>query len=231
MSFLSFLDISLRTANKFYSLGWKSSLVGAFITLIGITLLMWGTRARDHDFEHLRVSQSSKDAADATENAKKIEQENLILRTDLNAAAGEVAKLQTKAANAQRELLELQERFKPRHLTAEQRTHLVALLTKQPKGTIGISSVGSNEEAFVLAQELYSALQEAGWKVEGINMVLLGGPQTTGLFLRVDALDSPLAPLVRVLWGAFQQVGLKTVNQVDPSVEKNKIVLIVAAKP
>jgi len=40
---LSLFDISLKTANKFYSWGWKASLVGATITFIGVGLLMWGT--------------------------------------------------------------------------------------------------------------------------------------------------------------------------------------------
>jgi hypothetical protein len=45
-------DISLATANRFYSLGWGLSVTGAMITLIGVGLLFWGTRVRDRDFEH-----------------------------------------------------------------------------------------------------------------------------------------------------------------------------------
>ena len=45
-------NISLETANKFYTFGWAASLGGAAITLTGVLFLMWGTRVRDIDFEH-----------------------------------------------------------------------------------------------------------------------------------------------------------------------------------
>lgn len=80
MSFLSFLDISLETANKFYSWGWKASFFGAAITLIGVILLMWGTRVRDHDFEsqmgRLNTSTSQKESELKDAKSKITELEN-----------------------------------------------------------------------------------------------------------------------------------------------------------
>lgn len=51
--FLSLIpDISLDTANRFYTFGWAASLSGAAVTFAGVVFLMWGTRVRDIDFEH-----------------------------------------------------------------------------------------------------------------------------------------------------------------------------------
>ena len=68
MPFLSLFDITLETANKFYSLGWKLSVAGAAITAIGIVLLMLGTRIRDHDFES-QVANLNSESAKARERA------------------------------------------------------------------------------------------------------------------------------------------------------------------
>ena len=48
---MPFFEISLETANKFYSWGWRASIAGAVITAIGLILLMYGTRVRDRDME------------------------------------------------------------------------------------------------------------------------------------------------------------------------------------
>lgn len=50
-------------------------------------------------------------AASADERSKGLEHDNLILRTDLNKAAGEVAKLKTDAAEARRKQAEAEERL------------------------------------------------------------------------------------------------------------------------
>ena len=75
-------DISLDTANQFYSWGWKASLAGALVTLLGVSLLFWGTRVRDHDFEG-RVAQLNRDAAADRERAAKQELETTRLKAEL----------------------------------------------------------------------------------------------------------------------------------------------------
>ena len=57
---MSAFDISLETANKFYAWGWRASIVGAVVTAIGLILLAWGTRTRDHDMDdRLNVAKSA----------------------------------------------------------------------------------------------------------------------------------------------------------------------------
>jgi hypothetical protein len=48
---MSFFDVSLETANKFYVWGWRGSLAGAVVTAVAVVFLMWGTHIRDRDFE------------------------------------------------------------------------------------------------------------------------------------------------------------------------------------
>jgi hypothetical protein len=77
--FFSLIDISLATANKFYTFGWAASFSGAAITLVGVAFLMWGTRVRDQDFEHNvaslheRAAEANRQAADANRQAKEAE--------------------------------------------------------------------------------------------------------------------------------------------------------------
>lgn len=47
---MSFLEISLETANKFNAWGWRGSIVGALITAIAVCFLMWETLSRAVQF-------------------------------------------------------------------------------------------------------------------------------------------------------------------------------------
>src|SRR4051812_4584706 len=65
-------DVSLETANKFYAYGWIASLLGAAVTFTGVVFLMWGTRVRDHDFEH-NIAVLHDSAGKARERAGNLE--------------------------------------------------------------------------------------------------------------------------------------------------------------
>jgi hypothetical protein len=65
-------DISLEAANQFYTWGWKASFAGAVVTLLGVTLLFWGTRVRDRDFE-TQMGALNHDAASLHERAAQAE--------------------------------------------------------------------------------------------------------------------------------------------------------------
>jgi hypothetical protein len=74
---MALFDISLDTANRFYTLGWIASLGGAAITLLGVAFLMWGTGVRELDTEQ-KLSRANTDAANAI-----IEAANLNVRAAL----------------------------------------------------------------------------------------------------------------------------------------------------
>ena len=99
MSLLSFLNISLETANKFYSWGWKASCIGAAITLIGIIFLMWGTRVRDRDFQS-QMTKLESETANSQETVAELTVQAEALKVEALNAKEEIAKAQAQAAQA-----------------------------------------------------------------------------------------------------------------------------------
>src|ERR1035438_5593802 len=95
---ISLLDISLATANRFYAWGWGLSASGAAITVLGIGLLWWGTRVRDHDFEeniaglHTKAGVFEKDAAEARKQTAELQKE--AAKIQLNLEQARIARLQ-----------------------------------------------------------------------------------------------------------------------------------------
>jgi hypothetical protein len=85
---MSFFDLSLQTADKFYSWGWRLSVAGAVITAVGVLLLMWGTRVKDQDFEE-QVAILHSRAATSEERAAGLEKEAAELRLNLKAGGSE----------------------------------------------------------------------------------------------------------------------------------------------
>lgn len=150
---LSFLDISLDTANRFYTWGWKASLVGATVTLIGVGLLMWGTRVRDHDFEakmaqlNINAANAISESANASERAANVEKQNIELQTILERERSARLKLEAQIA--------------PRSLSSPQRDALVKYLIEAAKPlNVNVILIG-DREAELYGNQIASALQEA----------------------------------------------------------------------
>ena len=88
------------------------------------------------------------------------------LEQDVAAAKTEMAKQQTRAATAERDLLELQERLKPRKLTDKQSTDFVAILSKLPNTKLKFGHTwAGGDEAFNLLQQLLGLFKAANWDV------------------------------------------------------------------
>jgi hypothetical protein len=78
----------------------------------------------------------------------------------------EMAKQQARAATAERSLLELQERVKPRRLTDTQSADFVAILSKFPNTALNLGwTAGGADESFNLLQQLIPLFKQAHWKV------------------------------------------------------------------
>jgi hypothetical protein len=123
------LDISLRTANKFYAWGWRGSLLGAAFTAISVGLLYWGTRVRDRDFEHSIATLHDR-AALSEKQSKQLESANLSLE----------AKIQ------------------PRRLSSEQQKALTLSLESFRGRKIRIESYTLDIEGEVLASQIKEAV-------------------------------------------------------------------------
>ena len=178
-----------------------------------------------------KVAGLTAQAEEARVKQKELEQENLKLRADLNKSTGEVAKLQIEAADAQRALLELQERIRPRHLTREQKIQLTELLSKKPRGEISISCVVSNREALDFAKEIFSILKELKWKVVGkINAIQIFGSQPVGLKLTIKTQRAPSLISLENLRHAFDQIGFKITTGLDNNLSEFTVGVFVGEK-
>jgi hypothetical protein len=162
-------------------------------------------------------------AEESRVNQRELERENLKLQ-------GEVAKLQTKAADSQRELLELQERTKPRHLTDEQRIKLIDLLKQQPKGTIEIECIAGDKESCDFARQISDMLSFVGWKITSLGSLVIGGQPPSGLLIFFkDAMSTPTG--AKALQEALLSVGFPALGQLHSEYPQDKLTLMVGVKP
>ncbi|SRR6266702_4783899 len=143
------LDISLRTANKFYAWGWRGSLIGAAITAISVGFLYWGTRVRDRDFEH-NVAELNSEAGKARERAAQLEER----------AAG----LEKETADAKLQQERIKAALAWRTLTPETIAKLTENLSKNPSA-VNIKYTDGDPEALFLAIQIANILGKAKWQV------------------------------------------------------------------
>src|ERR1700688_748182 len=77
-----------------------------------------------------------------------------------------LAKQQERAATAEKDLLELKERIKPRRLTDKQSADFVAVLSRLPNTKLRFGHTwGGGDEALNLLQQLLGLFKEADWDV------------------------------------------------------------------
>ena len=110
------------------------------------------TLETDLNTEKIKLLELQKDVANAQAAQQRVE-------IDL-------AKQREIAANAERSLLELRERIKPRKLTDEQSAEFVTALKTFPETALKLGyTAGGGDEAFNLLKQLMSLFKEARWKI------------------------------------------------------------------
>lgn len=155
----------------------------------------------------------------------------------------ELAAQEQKTAEAQRSLLELRERIKPRRLNDKDAAAFVAALKTLPSGTIdfGYTSAGG-DETFNFAKQFLSLFQQAGWTVQNnasiaqhLDVQVIG----VGILVSVPAGPDPklppsgylaLTPTLKTLQNAFQSVGIK-VQFISWFPGKNAPEVVIGSKP
>lgn len=206
----------------------------------------------------LRIAEAGSNAAQANEKARTLEHANLILRNDLNEAAGKVAAIQKDAADAQKDaadakaaqqrvevewakqkeraaiaeraLLELQERIKPRRISMEQRTRLVEMLKQGPKGPVDIACVLGDGEGLALAGQIDEVLKTSGWLTSGVSQGVYAGGNPVGVGILVR--DARTAPsYAAVLQRAFGSVAIPLGGAEKADLPEGKVVILVGSKP
>lgn len=134
-----------------------------------------------------------------------------------------LAAQQERAAVAERSLLELQERIKPRRLTDQQAANFVAVLNKLPNTPLKFGwTQGGGDEGFKFLQQLMPLFKQAQWKVpESTNEVSNHlDIQVTGIALLIPGPEGSdpkrpqpteviqLNPAQAVLQSAFRAIGI-----------------------
>ncbi|HEX3526354.1 MAG TPA: hypothetical protein VH988_04740 [Thermoanaerobaculia bacterium] len=164
-------DFVIRDAKKKERLGKISTLV----LIAGLALELPAVRLTEVQIAAIQLetarAQSVAESAKATSKGfeKDIAGANKIAKSAEEHAAqleAEAAILRTKAANAERRLLELRQRMEPRHLTARQREAMTGRLSSGPKGYVVMFCTTGNAEACDFAKELAVALVASGWTIK-----------------------------------------------------------------
>jgi hypothetical protein len=94
---MALFDISVETANTFQAWGWRLALGGVVITVLGVGILLWGTRVRDRDFEE-HIARLYESAASAEQRSKALETENVALQKSVEQERSERTRLESRLA-------------------------------------------------------------------------------------------------------------------------------------
>lgn len=140
----------------------------------------------------------------------------------------EVAQARTRQADAERELIELQEKLRPRHLL--ERNKFVSFLKEYKSGPLEIQYSGNDVESRAFASEIEAAFKDAGWSEVHVNNNVLIFPQPVGLRLRVKSADS-IPEYAGAVQQAFKTINIPTQVETDDATAPNALFLTVGSKP
>jgi hypothetical protein len=223
---MGMLDISLERATELYVWGWRLSIIGAVITALGVALLMWGTRVRDHDFE-FRMTQANKDAAQANRDAA----------TANERAAG----LEKDAARLRLQLDQEIHKRAPRILRDDQKAALVAALKKERLDNLLVIS-RDEDEPTQYAVQFIQALHAAGLLDATTPWITTNKPQDNwpGIRLYIPNAPSEEAYMNDPLTKAFEAAkipidGVSGCCQsgvvLDPNLNRQRRTIYIGRKP
>jgi hypothetical protein len=131
-----------------------------------------------------------------------------------------VSTQQERAAKAERDLLDLKQRVKSRHLTREQRARFLVKLQGQPKSSVFIAW-DTESEAQDFAQEIATVLEAAGWTANIVETPPIYGdlPPARGIWIRYTP---SFADAANLLHEALKQAGVQ-VDAIGPYTPEYRI--------
>lgn len=164
-----------------------------------------------------RAADANRKAAEASEGTAKA-----LLATE---------EQRERAAKAEKDLLEVQQKLRPRTISVDQRTRLVAILSVSPKGPVHITCILGDGEGLAFAQQINDLLRSVGWTVEdgGVSQAAFTG-NPVGLVILVHSASSA-PPHAIVLQQAFAAVGIPLGGTEKTALAEGSVEIIVGAKP
>lgn len=212
-----------------------------------------------------KAAKAGENASKANERAQKLEGDNLTLRgqvatleTAASQAQKDVANLQKAASDAkaaqqrvetelerqkertaiaERNLLELQERVKLRHLTAAQRKNLIDFLNTPAtlavaRGPLRVERLVFDDAAQPFALEIKEAFDAAGWNSGdvGREMNAAGGAVAIGVVVVFHSAQA-IPEHAGVVRGALRAAGLEPTLGENPNVPEGMVEILIGVKP
>jgi len=218
---------------------WVKTMLIVALVLAGVIGLAIAVVTLRSDWTNDDLRTAEKELS-ALEIAKVQADSKALLKIETDKVRIELAAQQERAAKAERALLELQERVKDRHLSAENKLQLIHRLAIEPKGQLEIRCPIGNPEARNFTLELVQAFRASGWDVTLNDRVIIM-PTPVGLKLLVHS-EQPTAREGELVKGeapqrtnsilkAFKDSHLSIEVQFDQNVPKQELSLIVGFKP
>jgi hypothetical protein len=135
----------------------------------------------------------------------------------------EAAEQREKAAKAERELLELQQRLAPRRLQGEQIDRFINALKNGPTVPINLVASISDQEAVDWANQLAALFSQAGWTVASNGVGPFSGSGVV-LMTKEEHVSAGVQHLIR----AFATVGVNVGHQVNANQAHELSVLVLS---
>jgi hypothetical protein len=176
-----------------------------------------------------RAAEANERSARAGEGTAKALVEVAIAKENTSRLEIDAANLRERAARAEKELIEVQDRIKPRRITDPQRTRLIQALKPLPKGPISITTPMGDGEARILAGQIQEIFKASGWGDVHISQALFNRPMIGVMIQLHDVENIPLfaVPLLQ----AFHDNDVSKTLAYNPEVPEGKIDILVGMKP
>ncbi|HVE57401.1 MAG TPA: hypothetical protein VNB22_11280, partial [Pyrinomonadaceae bacterium] len=142
----------------------------------------------------------------------------------------EIAEAKRRQAEAEKSLLELQNRLRPRSISPEQREKLSLELRKRLTGSIVIHFPSMDAEAEQFALQIAEVLHENNWEVLDCSPIMrIGGIVPKGLCIEGRSQTTVMA---RELEQSFINSEIEIVRTANPQIENFlEVRLMVGVKP
>lgn len=140
--------------------------------------------------------------------------------------------LKDKTAEALRATTALELAARPRSLTAEQITAFTAKLADAPRGTVQIQYSDAADDGYLLAHQVYDAINAAGGynlsgDIQSVTVLSTGKPGE-GIGINTNRSDNEVAIAIQ---NAFKAIGIEAPGQLKSQQAFDVIVLVYRKKP
>ncbi len=186
-----------------------------------------------------QIAIAKADAARAKEGIANAEAQSAQATLEVTRLRGIVANAEQRRAEAEKALLELQERMKPRRVTAEQRQQAINVLMHAPKGRLEIQCHIGSPEIQAFGAEIVEIFRTSGWEID-LNDRALIIPAPVGLKLWIHTEHTALEDRMitenvpertQSILNAFRAAKIPVQAQFNHDVPKDILRLIVGFKP